>query len=108
MFAEAFALVVGAGEPGFRGRGGGARSGSELSHLGLERNNFSFIRFYGDDCLCQKALTLVLTTVPNSRSRNARAGPFLGRENLPLNSLCMTIGQIIGCKMCVVEECGYQ
>jgi hypothetical protein len=33
MAADVFGRVVRLGEPGFRGRGGGARSGSELSHL---------------------------------------------------------------------------
>lgn len=33
MLGETFDLVVGLEEPGFNGRGGGARSGSELSHL---------------------------------------------------------------------------
>jgi hypothetical protein len=31
--AEVFGRVAMLGEPGFRGNGGGARSGSELSHL---------------------------------------------------------------------------
>lgn len=31
--AEVFGFVVGLAEPGFNGNGGGARSGSELSHL---------------------------------------------------------------------------
>jgi hypothetical protein len=31
--AEVFGRVVRLGEPGFKGNGGGARSGSELSHL---------------------------------------------------------------------------
>ena len=33
MWAEVFGRVVRFGDPGFSGRGGGARSGSELSHL---------------------------------------------------------------------------
>ncbi len=33
MVAEALGFVAGLEEPGFNGRGGGARSGSELSHL---------------------------------------------------------------------------
>jgi hypothetical protein len=33
MSADVFGRVVRFGEPGFNGRGGGARSGSELSHL---------------------------------------------------------------------------
>lgn len=33
MAAEVFGRVVRLGEPGFNGSGGGARSGSELSHL---------------------------------------------------------------------------
>ena len=40
MTAEVPARVVRMGEPGFSGRGGGARSGSELSHLG-RRNRVS-------------------------------------------------------------------
>jgi hypothetical protein len=34
IFADAFGLVAGAEGFGFSGSGGGARSGSELSHLG--------------------------------------------------------------------------
>lgn len=37
---EVPARVVRTGEPGFSGRGGGARSGSELSHL-VRRNRVS-------------------------------------------------------------------
>lgn len=37
MLADAFARVCSVGEPGGIGRGGGARSGSELSHLRLEK-----------------------------------------------------------------------
>ena len=33
--ADVFAFVVGLCDPGLRGSGGGARSGSELSHLRL-------------------------------------------------------------------------
>jgi hypothetical protein len=33
MSADVFGRVVRFGEPGFKGSGGGARSGSELSHL---------------------------------------------------------------------------
>jgi hypothetical protein len=33
MSADVFGRVVRLGEPGFKGNGGGARSGSELSHL---------------------------------------------------------------------------
>lgn len=33
MSAEVLGRVVNFGEPGFKGSGGGARSGSELSHL---------------------------------------------------------------------------
>ena len=33
MFLEAFGFAAGLDEPGLRGSGGGARSGSELSHL---------------------------------------------------------------------------
>ena len=33
MAADVFGRVVSVGEPGFKGRGGGARSGSALSHL---------------------------------------------------------------------------
>lgn len=36
--AEVLALAAGLAEPGFNGRGGGARSGSELSHLRFPRN----------------------------------------------------------------------
>ena len=35
MVAEVLGFVAGLKDPGFRGRGGGARSGSELSHLKL-------------------------------------------------------------------------
>lgn len=35
IVADVFALVVGEDVPGFSGNGGGARSGSELSHLRL-------------------------------------------------------------------------
>jgi hypothetical protein len=43
MFAEALDLVAGAEGFGLSGRGGGARSGSELSHLGEKRRFVSFI-----------------------------------------------------------------
>jgi hypothetical protein len=33
MAADVFGRVVSVGEPGFKGSGGGARSGSALSHL---------------------------------------------------------------------------
>ena len=33
IFFEAFGFAAGLDDPGFNGRGGGARSGSELSHL---------------------------------------------------------------------------
>lgn len=39
---ETFALVTGLVEPGFNGSGGGARSGSELSHLCFKDLNVSF------------------------------------------------------------------
>ena len=35
ILADVFGLVVGLAGPGFNGSGGGARSGSELSHLRL-------------------------------------------------------------------------
>lgn len=42
--AEALGLAAGLAEPGFNGRGGGARSGSELSHLRFPRIDVSFIK----------------------------------------------------------------
>ena len=41
--ADVFAFVTGLDEPGFNGNGGGARSGSELSHLYFPRKDLSFI-----------------------------------------------------------------
>ena len=43
IVVEVFVFVTGLEEPGFSGRGGGARSGSELSHLNLPRTLISFI-----------------------------------------------------------------
>lgn len=44
MVAEALGFVAGLAEPpGFKGRGGGARSGSELSHLDFPKIEVSFI-----------------------------------------------------------------
>ena len=43
MFPEVLGFVAGLDEPGFNGRGGGARSGSELSHLRFPRKEISFI-----------------------------------------------------------------
>ena len=40
--AEVLGFVAGLDEPGFKGNGGGARSGSELSHLKFQKNDFSF------------------------------------------------------------------
>lgn len=39
--AEVLGFVAGLDEPGFKGNGGGARSGSELSHLQFAKNGFS-------------------------------------------------------------------
>lgn len=36
ILADVFGLVAGLDDPGFNGSGGGARSGSELSHIGTE------------------------------------------------------------------------
>lgn len=41
--AEVLGFVAGLDEPGFSGNGGGARSGSELSHLYFPRKDLSFI-----------------------------------------------------------------
>lgn len=41
MSADVFGRVVRFGEPGFNGSGGGARSGSELSHLNRRVNSMS-------------------------------------------------------------------
>ena len=41
--ADVLGFDAGLDEPGFNGSGGGARSGSELSHLGFPRRYFSFI-----------------------------------------------------------------
>lgn len=43
MVADVLGFVAGLAEPGFRGKGGGARSGSELSHLCFPKNDVSFI-----------------------------------------------------------------
>lgn len=39
--ADVFGLVVALGEDGFNGNGGGARSGSELSHLNIQDDMIS-------------------------------------------------------------------
>ena len=44
IVAEVLGFAAGLAEPGFKGRGGGARSGSELSHLRLPRIVISFIQ----------------------------------------------------------------
>ena len=41
--AEVLGFVAGLDEPGFSGNGGGARSGSELSHLRFPSKSLSFI-----------------------------------------------------------------
>lgn len=41
--AEVLGLAAGLADPGFNGRGGGARSGSELSHLRVPRIDVSFL-----------------------------------------------------------------
>lgn len=41
--AEVLGLAAGLAEPGFNGRGGGARSGSELSHLRGPTIDVSFL-----------------------------------------------------------------
>ena len=42
---DVLGFVAGLEEPGFKGRGGGARSGSELSHLDLKSRIVSFIKY---------------------------------------------------------------
>ena len=46
MFLDVVGLVAGL-DPGFNGRGGGARSGSELSHLKVVSMLVSLIKHYG-------------------------------------------------------------
>lgn len=46
MVLEVVGFVAGL-EPGFNGRGGGARSGSELSHLEFESTSVSHIEYLG-------------------------------------------------------------
>lgn len=43
IVADVLGFVAGLEEPGFRGKGGGARSGSELSHLYFPNKDVSFI-----------------------------------------------------------------
>ena len=45
MLAEVLGLEAGLDVLGFNGNGGGARSGSELSHLRFPRINVSFIEY---------------------------------------------------------------
>ena len=45
-FCDVFGFVTGLDEPGFSGRGGGARSGSELSHLKFMKTVVSMLRMY--------------------------------------------------------------
>ena len=45
MFLEVVDLVAGL-DPGFNGRGGGARSGSELSHLKVASILVSLIKYH--------------------------------------------------------------
>ena len=42
IFLEVFGFAAGLEEPGFSGNGGGARSGSELSHLNVANAVVSF------------------------------------------------------------------
>lgn len=46
MLLDVFGLVAGLDDPGFRGNGGGARSGSELSHLRFPKCDISLIETY--------------------------------------------------------------
>ena len=46
MLEDVFGLVAGLEDPGFNGRGGGARSGSELSHLCFPNSRISLIEDY--------------------------------------------------------------
>lgn len=41
ILADVFDLVAGLDDPGFSGSGGGARSGSELSHLRIPKCDIS-------------------------------------------------------------------
>jgi hypothetical protein len=53
MSADVFGRVVRFGEPGFKGSGGGARSGSELSHLS-RRVSFMVAHVYSSSRMRRK------------------------------------------------------
>lgn len=52
--ADVLGLAAGLAEPGFNGRGGGARSGSELSHLHFPSTHVSLIEQTGNAWIAWK------------------------------------------------------
>lgn len=61
MVPDVFGFVAGLDDPGFSGRGGGARSGSELSHLRLPKYEISLIKSFEPHILC----SLLVNFAPN-------------------------------------------
>ena len=75
MIADVFGLVERFGEPGFRGSGGGARSGSELSHLRARRRLISGI---SHDSM--EARKILLTPEENRENAYMGIGDLLASE----------------------------
>ena len=76
MTADVFGLVERFGEPGFRGSGGGARSGSELSHLRARRRLISGI---SHDSM-KEAQKVLLTPEENRENAYMGIGDLLASE----------------------------
>ncbi len=70
---EVFDFVAGLDDPGLSGNGGGARSGSELSHLRLPKYGISLIELYETHVLSFVHHSLLEPRTPGQiKKRNKR------------------------------------
>ena len=81
MPGETFDLVTGLVELGFMGSGGGARSGSELSHLRFHESKVSHPSLYEMKLEDLRRPPLQGTRLARTWARTDVSAPVLGHEN---------------------------
>lgn len=80
MLVEVFGLVAGLDDPGFNGNGGGARSGSELSHLCFPKCGISLTDSRQHYHLSWVLLSRELGRTSDKEEKARTWGPKLGQN----------------------------